>query len=82
MAGNADIELALSAQTGIATVNRQHTSPLPPPPSISGDDPTEAIEHSPLPPTDRGKAAWLVLAGCSVIQAPVWGMQPSRASGS
>lgn len=31
------------------------------------------IEQPPLPPTDTGKAAWLVLAGCSLIQAPVWG---------
>ncbi|KAH7135727.1 major facilitator superfamily domain-containing protein [Dendryphion nanum] len=31
------------------------------------------IEQPSLPPTDTGKAAWLVLAGCSLIQAPVWG---------
>ncbi|KAF5525929.1 Fujikurins efflux protein [Colletotrichum aenigma] len=31
------------------------------------------IEQSPLPPADRGKQAWLVLAGCSLIQLPVWG---------
>jgi hypothetical protein len=31
------------------------------------------IEQPPLPPTDTGKAAWLVLAGCTLIQAPVWG---------
>ncbi|KAF2739745.1 MFS general substrate transporter [Polyplosphaeria fusca] len=31
------------------------------------------IEQLPLPPPDTGKAAWLVLAGCSLIQAPVWG---------
>ncbi|OCK80382.1 hypothetical protein K432DRAFT_382278 [Lepidopterella palustris CBS 459.81] len=31
------------------------------------------IEQPPLPPADGGKAAWLVLAGCSLIQAPVWG---------
>lgn len=34
--------------------------------------PTE-IEQPPLPPADTGKAAWLVLAGCTLIQAPVWG---------
>jgi hypothetical protein len=33
----------------------------------------EEIEQVSLPPTDRGKAAWLVLAGCSLIQIPVWG---------
>ena len=26
-----------------------------------------------LPPTDKGRDAWLVLIGCSLIQAPVWG---------
>ncbi|KAF2704431.1 putative MFS monocarboxylate transporter [Pleomassaria siparia CBS 279.74] len=31
------------------------------------------IEQQPLPPADTGKAAWLVLAGCTVIQVPVWG---------
>lgn len=36
---------------------------------------SEGTEHDALPPTDRGRAAWLVLAGCSVIQAPVWGTQ-------
>ncbi|KAF9700378.1 hypothetical protein EKO04_001509 [Ascochyta lentis] len=33
----------------------------------------EEIEQVPLPPTDRGKEAWLVLAGCSLVQIPVWG---------
>lgn len=32
------------------------------------------IEQVSLPPTDRGRDAWLVLAGCSLIQIPVWGM--------
>jgi len=36
----------------------------------------EGIEQVSLPPTDRGKEAWLVLAGCSLIQIPVWGTQP------
>lgn len=34
---------------------------------------SEEIEQISLPPTDRGKEAWLVLAGCSLIQIPVWG---------
>lgn len=34
---------------------------------------TDEIEQVTLPPTDRGKEAWLVLAGCSLIQIPVWG---------
>ena len=38
----------------------------------------EEIEQVSLPPTDRGKEAWLVLAGCSLIQIPVWGMRLPR----
>lgn len=30
------------------------------------------IEMRSLPPTDHGKQAYLVLAGCTLIQAPVW----------
>ncbi|KAH6633461.1 major facilitator superfamily domain-containing protein [Boeremia exigua] len=33
----------------------------------------EGIEQVSLPLTDRGKEAWMVLAGCSLIQIPVWG---------
>ena len=32
------------------------------------------IEQPSLPPADRGKDAWLMLASCCVIQLPVWGM--------
>lgn len=31
------------------------------------------VEMPPLPPTDHGKQAYLVLAGCTLIQAPIWG---------
>ncbi|KAJ5273214.1 hypothetical protein N7478_008339 [Penicillium angulare] len=31
------------------------------------------IEQPALPPTDKGKAAWLLLASCCLIQLPVWG---------
>jgi hypothetical protein len=31
------------------------------------------VEIQQLPPADHGKQAYLVLAGCSLIQAPVWG---------
>ena len=37
----------------------------------------EEIEQVALPPMDRGKEAWLVLAGCTLIQIPVWGTKPS-----
>ncbi|KAF1363075.1 MFS general substrate transporter [Lizonia empirigonia] len=33
----------------------------------------EEIKQVSLPPMDRGKETWLVLAGCSLIQIPVWG---------
>lgn len=33
----------------------------------------DEIEQTNLPPTDRGKDAWLMLASCCVIQLPVWG---------
>lgn len=32
------------------------------------------IEQSALPSTDGGKAAWLMLASCCLIQLPVWGV--------
>lgn len=37
----------------------------------------DAMEYevSSLPPTDHGKPAYFVLAGCTLIQAPVWGTQ-------
>ncbi|EAW13985.1 putative MFS monocarboxylate transporter [Aspergillus clavatus NRRL 1] len=35
--------------------------------------PPHDIEQPPLPPTDRGKDAWLMLASCGLIQMPVWG---------
>lgn len=31
------------------------------------------LEHDQLPPADHGKKAYLVLAACTIIQAPVWG---------
>lgn len=43
-------------------------------PSLEENTPAE-IEMRPLPPTDRGKDAYLVLLGCTIIQAPVWGEQ-------
>lgn len=44
-------------------------------------DIVEEIEQVSLPPTDRGKEAWLVLAGCSLIQVPVWGMSAAMPRG-
>jgi hypothetical protein len=32
------------------------------------------IEQPALPPADGGKAAWLMLASCCLIQLPVWGV--------
>jgi hypothetical protein len=39
-------------------------------PHITG---TDGIVLPPIPPTDCGWEAWLTLAGCSLIQAPIWG---------
>lgn len=34
---------------------------------------TAEIEYSSLPPTDHSRQAYLVLLGCTLIQAPIWG---------
>ncbi|KAJ5599292.1 hypothetical protein N7450_000359 [Penicillium hetheringtonii] len=39
----------------------------------SGDEITPEIEQPTLPPADGGRAAWLMLASCCLIQLPVWG---------
>jgi hypothetical protein len=39
----------------------------------SEESPNSEIEMRSLPPTDHGRQAYLVLAGCTLIQAPVWG---------
>lgn len=36
------------------------------------------ISAPPLPPADHGKSAYLVLGGCVLVQAPVWGMLTVR----
>jgi hypothetical protein len=36
------------------------------------------VEVASFPPPDTGRQAWLILAGCSVIQAPVWRMPTIR----
>ncbi|KXH53286.1 hypothetical protein CSAL01_01934 [Colletotrichum salicis] len=41
--------------------------------AIHQQENVEEIEQAQLPPADRGKEAWLVLLGCSLIQIPVWG---------
>ncbi|KAK8122077.1 hypothetical protein PG984_010747 [Apiospora sp. TS-2023a] len=44
------------------------------PPSPRPAEPSEEeIEAAQLPPTDRGRPAFLVLVGCVLVQAPVWG---------
>lgn len=39
---------------------------------------SDVLSLPPLPPTDHGSHAYLVLAGCTVIQAPVWGQHMFR----
>ncbi|TVY65668.1 Fujikurins efflux protein, partial [Lachnellula suecica] len=41
--------------------------------SSDHDQTPQEIEMRSLPPTDHGREAYLVLAGCTIIQAPVWG---------
>jgi len=60
--------MATATQTTVSdnSVTRDH-------PATWDESMNMEIEQPPLPPTDTGKAAWLVLAGCTLIQAPVWG---------
>ena len=47
--------------------------------SLPSDEPSDndmgTYESPDTPPPDHGRAPWLVCAGCSLIQAPVWGTQ-------
>ena len=43
-------------------------------PSIENEN-AQTVSHAALPPTDHGRDAYLVLAACAVVQAPVWGTQ-------
>jgi hypothetical protein len=36
-------------------------------------EPNEASTSSSLPPTDRGKDAWLFLVACFMLEALIWG---------
>ena len=75
---NPDIELTASENTTSTATDHESRSMTDD--SSSGVS-QESIEQAYLPPTDHGKAAWLVLAGCSVIQAPVWGTQSINKTG-
>ncbi|KAL9109569.1 MAG: hypothetical protein Q9227_005749 [Pyrenula ochraceoflavens] len=37
----------------------------------------QSSQETPLPPTDRGRGAWMALLACSMIQLPSWGMSMS-----
>lgn len=75
---NETVEFGLELQDATITSTEHHpsrssnthTDDLEP----RGANADSEIETQQLPPTDRGKAAWLMLAACSVIQVPVWGM--------
>jgi len=43
--------------------------------SSTREERTLETEMRSLPPTDHGRDAYLVLVGCTIIQAPVWGEQ-------
>jgi hypothetical protein len=42
-------------------------------PEQASENVNTEVEVRSLPPIDHGKQAYLVLAGCTLIQAPVWG---------
>lgn len=44
-------------------------------PARSAADGSVSSSESPPPPADHGRDAYLVLLGCALAQAPVWGMQ-------
>jgi len=64
---DSDIELqnvqSAHLQDGRSEVDSSAVSISPPP----------EVEHDSLPPADHGKQAYLVLLGCTLIQAPIWG---------
>ena len=69
---DADIELIMPTSSISGSAGREEISLNG---SSTAANAPESAEQNSLPPADRGKAAWLVLAGCSLIQAPVWGTQ-------
>lgn len=44
--------------------------------SIGSFRSSQEIEQPSLAPADGGKAAWLMLASCCLVQLPVWGKMP------
>ncbi|KAL8919405.1 MAG: hypothetical protein Q9208_006783 [Pyrenodesmia sp. 3 TL-2023] len=50
------------------------SSPLLHKHSVSKDSASNKSSVSKLPPADRGKAAWLFLAGCFLIEGLIWGL--------
>ncbi|KAF1950947.1 hypothetical protein CC80DRAFT_597816 [Byssothecium circinans] len=59
------MELSNAASSSLGPTISHHEAPW-------SNPSTTEIEQPPLPPTDTGKSAWLVLGGSSLIQAPVW----------
>ena len=75
MALTTDIELAPAAAAPAEASPPVSSNPHEDVRHVTNDSSSGEVEQASLPPTDRGQAAWLVLAGCSIIQAPVWGTQ-------
>ena len=65
-----EIGLRSSPSTGSRLVHGDTIDGIERSPNITG---TSGILLPPIPPTDCGWEAWLILAGCSLIQAPIWG---------
>jgi hypothetical protein len=71
MSSTTIIELQSESSTLSASIpGQQETSPI-----RTSPEPRAEVSTSSLPPTDHSKQAYLVLACCTLIQAPIWGMQ-------
>lgn len=65
--------MATLENTEIAELPGRHSASASVVAQSTFEEPVTETEISSLPPTDHGKAAYMVLAGCTLIQAPVWG---------
>lgn len=63
------VELETIGSNNSDLPSRQHEGH----PSVAISASPAEIEQTSLPPTDHGKQAYLVLLGCTLIQAPIWG---------
>ncbi|EPS37719.1 hypothetical protein H072_8543 [Dactylellina haptotyla CBS 200.50] len=50
-----------------------NTSIMPSNAELESLEPVEATEAGSSPPVDGGRDAWVVLAGCTIMEALIWG---------